>query len=468
MVVDLDGTLLRTDTLLEMLSAHLRQHPNDIFRLLRLWFTAGKAALKQTIALEVTLEWGALPFEPCVWKTIEEAKRDGRDVVLATASNETVARAIANHVGMFDEVIASNGAVNLKGPTKATALVERFGVGGFDYIGNDRHDLPVLENARAGFLVAPSALLLRRAIAINVTTTAIGSQPSRIAAWVGATRPHHWIKNLLIMVPAVAAQMLTMETIGQLIVAIGVFSVFASSVYIFNDMLDVNDDRQHPTKKFRPFAAGELGLGQGAAAAAVLSFGSLAAGFVALGLGFTIVLVVYAGLTIAYSVLLKRVALIDVFLLTLLYGLRLLAGAVVISVVLSPWLLSFAFFAFLSLALAKRYVELSIARGTSTDILGSRGYLLSDSTPLMIFGIASAFTAAVVLALYIESATVQALYQRPGALWLAVPMFTFWMSRLWLFAHRGELNHDPVKFALADWPSYVFGVVLMTTWVIAA
>lgn len=468
LVVDLDGTFLKSDSFAEMLLVFFRQSPGTRFRVLQMWVSIGKAASKEIIAERVALDWSSLPVEPAVSDAIRLARKNGRHVVLATASNEKVARAIAEYHAVFDEVLASNGHRNLKGKNKSVALVEKFGAQGFDYIGNDSADIPVIAKARKGFLITPSSVLLRRALAVNPATESLGVKKRKAIAWARAVRPHQWAKNLLILLPAIGAQKLSPEIAWQLAAAIAIFSVLASSVYLLNDVLDIQDDRQHPTKKLRPFAAGDLQLSQGLGTAVLLGVGSLVVAFILVGWAFAGVLALYASIATAYSVGLKRVQLVDVFSLTILYSLRILAGGVVAGVALSPWLMSFTFFLFLSLALVKRFVELANSVGNASGLVAGRGYRLSDATPVMVFGIVAGFTAAVVLALYIDDQDVGGLYQRPEVLWLAVPLFSFWITRFWLLAHRKEVDDDPVKFAITDWPSIVFGVIIAVAWAVAA
>lgn len=466
LVVDLDGTLLRTDSLVEMLVVFVRQRGSNILRLVPL-LLAGRASMKAIISSEVSLDWETIPTSADVIKEITTAKGQGRQVVLATASNERVASEVAIHYGFFDQVLASTDKINLKGPKKAEVLVDLYGERGFDYIGNDLPDVEVWARARNGYVVEPSAGLMRRANRANESMVSIGKNLSPVTAWLRAIRPHQWAKNLLILLPAFGAQVLTGSTLAQLVVAAALFSVFSSSVYVANDILDVHDDRKHDQKKTRPFANGDLPLRQGIVVAPLLGALIFVMSFILLGAAFTVVLAVYAVLTIAYSVSLKKIALLDVFVLTALYGIRIVAGAVVVSVALSPWLLSFSFFFFLSLALVKRYVELVNATGNSKDMVAGRGYRLDDVTPILVFGVVSAFTAAVLLALYIDDQQGTNLFSRPVILWSLTPLVVLWMSRVWLLAHRGELDHDPVKFALTDWPSYVFGALLVAVWFLA-
>ena len=467
LVVDLDGSFLRTDSLVEMLVIFLRARWSNIFLFISWLLSGGRARMKAEVVDRVDVSWGALPVDPAVVEKIVQVKQDGREVVLATAAPEQTARGISLAHPYFDDIISSSGTVNLKGVKKADALVERFGEGGFDYIGNDVHDLHVFAVAHDAYLVRPSAGLRRRAKNINEQARALGDRESSLRSWLRAVRPHQWAKNLLILIPAIGAEVLSRQSGASLLVAFAVFSLFASSVYLLNDVLDVHDDRTHPRKKDRPFARGDLSLVSGVVVAGVLGVGSLVAAVALLGLTFAAVLGFYAVLTVLYSTVLKRVVLLDAFVLAVLYGTRILAGAVVVDVPLSPWLVGFSFFAFLSLALVKRYTELAIPDNGGEKPLAGRGYRGSDSPLVMVFGVGAAFAATVVLTLYIEDPDTRETFERPLLLWTLAPLFLLWVSRVWLLTHRGLIDDDPVRFALTDKASYVFLGAIVLAWIFA-
>jgi 4-hydroxybenzoate polyprenyltransferase len=423
--------------------------------------------MKAEVSDRVSVDWLDLPVDLFVLDTIAQAQKDGRPIWLATAASEQVAEGVASAHGLFDGVISSTKTLNLKGVAKADALVERFGRGGFDYIGNDRNDFHVFAVAEKAYVVRPSGLMRRGAHRANPTSVAIGARESTVRQWLRAMRPHQWTKNLLIVVPAVGAELFTRGSLFSLVVAFAVFSLFASSVYLFNDVLDVHDDRKHPKKRTRPFATGALPLTRGVGVSALFGLTSVVVAFALLGVGFVAVLGFYAVLTIMYSLVLKRVVLLDVFVLAVLYGTRILAGALVVDVPVSPWLIGFSFFAFLSLALVKRYTELLLEDNGGNRTVAGRGYRGSDSPLVMVLGVASTFAATVVLTLYIEDPDTRDAYSRPLLLWALAPVFLLWVSRVWLLAHRGQVDDDPVRFALTDKASYVFLVALVSAWVLA-
>ena len=307
----------------------------------------------------------------------------------------------------------------------------------------------------------PSRALLKKARSQGTTVSTLGGKEPLGRALLKAMRPHQWAKNLLLLIPALAAQVSLVDTWSQLVVAFIAFSVMASSVYLANDLWDIAHDRNHHRKKNRPLASGDLPIPIAAVGSPVLGATSLALSWFALGATFTLVLVAYAAVTNAYSSWLKRVPLVDVFVLATLYGVRIVAGAVAVAVPLSPWLIAFSLFAFLSLALMKRLSELLSSETPATTALRGRGYVGSDASLIQVLGVGSGLMAGVILALYVEDPATQALYSLPLLLWVVVPVWLYWVSRSWLLAHRGTMDEDPVLFALTDMVSYVAGAIIV-------
>lgn len=423
--------------------------------------------MKNSLAEQASLDVSLLPMNDEVLARIDSARSNNRPVVLATASDQKIAQAVANQWGPFDAVFASTPGHNLKSHRKAQALVEKYGDKGFDYIGNDFADIAVIESAHEGFLVNPSGRLIRKAQATGTPVTGIGGNRPRIKGIFRALRPHQWAKNALVIVPALAAQVHFFDAWLAVLLAFVAFSLMASSVYLVNDVVDVQNDRAHPTKKHRPLAAGDMSFVTAFTLAPLLGILSFAVAFFSFGLGFTLVLALYAATTLAYSAVLKRIVLVDVFVLAGLYGIRIVAGAIAVAVPLSPWLIAFSLFAFLSLALTKRCVEITTNGGEANSPVTGRGYLPSDSMLLTVFGVVSGFMAGVILALYIEDPATQTLYSSPEFLWAVVPLWLYWISRSWLLAHRQQMNHDPVIFALTDRASYLVGVTLLASLLLA-
>lgn len=452
--VDLDGTLVRSDLLVESAFALLRQ--NLLFCLLfPFWLLGGKCRLKAEIAKRIVIDASLLPYNETLLEDLRRQHDAGRCLVIATASNERLAQAVADHLGLFSSVRASDDKINLSGPRKRDCLVELYGRRGFDYAGNDKADLVVWDSCDRAILVEPGAGVERSARKTGRVSKVIAAESSQAAGLLRAVRPHQWLKNVLVFVPLVLAQrFLEPQILFQALLAFVSFCLCASSVYLLNDLVDLESDRLHPTKRHRPFASGQFSIWNGLRAIPLLLLGAFGiAGF--LPVEFLLVLVVYYCATIAYSFRLKRVALIDVLTLGGLYTLRIIGGAAAVQVVTSSWLLAFSMFLFLSLALAKRYTELYTLKKESGAMHNTRGYRREDLDILSHFGVASAFSAVLVLALYINSDTIRQIYAYPEAFWVLCPLMLYLISRIWLLAHRGELHEDPVIFVMRDGRSII-------------
>lgn len=463
LVVDLDGTLIRTDMLVESASQFLIQNPFQFFKPL-LWLLRGKTVLKTELAERVALDPSALPYNVDVLDWLHAEKQAGRRLVLATASHRVLAEQVAQHLHLFDEVLATEGNTNLKSTAKAQALIERFGEGGFDYVGNDWPDMQVWAKAHTAHVVdAPASLLSRAQSHGNVGQVFNSGMPSKLVAMLKAMRLHQWMKNLLVFVPLMAAHQYTDASRDVLaLMAFVIFSLTASSVYLLNDLVDVQDDRHHARKRHRSFASGALSLIMGWAAWPVLLLVAVVLSAWLMPVLFSVSLGVYFVLTVAYSLQLKQLAVVDVLTLAALYTLRIIAGAAAIDVALSFWLLLFSMFIFLSLALIKRYSELKVARDAGkTGALRGRGYEPDDLELVSSLGGSSGFIAVLVLALYIQDGQAAHLYATPQVIWLACPVMLFWISRAWLIAHRGRMHDDPIVFALKDKVSWGVGVFMV-------
>jgi len=454
--VDLDGTLLRSDLLLESTLALLARRP-WLLLALPLWLLGGKARLKREIASRVSLDATHLPYDERVLALLQAQPQRRR--VLCTASDESLARAVAAHLGCFDEVLASDGERNLSGRGKADALVARFGERGFDYAGNARVDLAVWSRAHGAVVVNAGAALARAAGQRCELLAHLPDTGGGLKAWLRALRLHQWLKNLLVFIPLLASHRF-METDVVLAAVAGfvAFGLCASGVYVLNDLLDLTSDRQHPRKRLRPFASGALPLLPGIVLAPVLALAGLALAWITEP-RFAAVLAAYYLLTLGYSLRFKRVAMLDVMMLAILYTLRIIGGTAVIGATLSFWLLAFSMFIFLSLALLKRYVELSAMLATGKLTAAGRGYGVDDLPLLQSLGGSAGYLAVLVLALYINSPESIELYSRPQVLWLLCPLVLYWVSRTWVVAHCGGMDDDPVVFAATDRVSQVVGLL---------
>jgi 4-hydroxybenzoate polyprenyltransferase len=468
LVVDLDGTLLRTDMLWESLVRLLRRNPLAFFPAL-FWLLRGRAFLKQKLAASVQINPAVLPCNEKFLAWLREEKKSGRKIILATASDLKMAQPIASHIGLFDEVLASDGKTNLRSENKLRALTEKFGARGFDYAGNSSADFAVWRGSNAAVVVNASPAVAKKAAACTTVDRSFEPAASPFVELIRCLRPHQWVKNLIVFVPTIAAHKLADPALLLRDVwAFAVFCVCASGVYVVNDLMDLDADRRHPTKRNRPFASGNLPLPWGLVLGPVLLLGGLVA---ALSQLFAGVVALYLILTTSYSWRIKRVVLLDVFFLAGLYTIRLVAGHAATDIVYSAWLLMFSMFIFLSLALVKRYVELDATKesdSTTTKVAG-RGYVPGDLELVTSLGTGSGFIAALVLALYVNSQQVVVLYAHPNLLLLVCPLLLYWISRVWLLAHRSELHDDPVLFAVKDLASYVVGILaLAVLWLAAA
>jgi len=452
--VDLDGTLVYTDTLHESALQLFRDGAISALRL-PFWLLAGKAFLKQQLASAVTLNPATLPYNVPFVDWLKQQKKLGYRLVLCTATNTSVAHRIADHLQLFDEVMASDGKNNLSGVRKKAALDERYGVGQYIYAGNSRDDLHVWNGTSKGIVVSASSSVLAKAKRITEIHSHFPRLPITWSTWRRVFRVHQWLKNLLLFVPLLAAHRLNeIHLLAQLILAFCSFSFCASAVYIMNDLLDLENDRQHPRKKFRPFASGLMPISYGIILAPVCGLASLVLS-VYVGKYFAAWLLVYFALTVAYSVWLKRLVLADCLTLAALYTLRIVAGAATVSIRLSFWLLAFSVFIFTSLAFVKRYAELQVRLREGKTNTPGRGYYVNDTPILETLGVAAGYAAVLVLALYLQGESAAAQYQTPEFIWGAVPLLLFWISWIWLKAHRGLMNDDPLVFAVQDTASWM-------------
>jgi 4-hydroxybenzoate polyprenyltransferase len=462
--VDLDGTLIRTDLLFESLLAALRADLSLFLRLPRI-IARGRASLKADLAEQIELDPALLPYNDSVLSFVREERMRGRSVVLASASHRRLVEPIAQHLGLFDAVEATEGTTNLKGERKAERLVTLFGEEGFDYIGNSAADDPVWLRARQALVVGNKKPATKQAEA--GASIRFPSTSPRLRDIVDAIRLYQWVKNLLVFVVLIADHRFTDVVLWTKAgLAFLAFGLCASSVYVLNDLLDLQLDRAHPRKHKRPFASGRVPLAFGLGLAPLLL---VAAAILATFLppAFGVVLAVYFVTTCAYSLWLKRKMLVDVFALASLYTLRLIAGAAAVGIPPSFWLLAFSMFLFLSLAMVKRYAELVESLNKGGEVAPGRGYRVADLEVLASLGSSSGFAAALVLGLYVNSESVMPSYRLPEAMWLLCPLLLYWVSRLWIMSRRGWMDDDPIVFSVRDRVSRIVAVVAAVVFAIA-
>lgn len=465
--VDLDGTLIRTDVLLESFLGLVKTSPLRAVRAL-FGLRRGRAEFKQDIANQVDLDASVLPYDDEVVEYLREERAGGRHIVLATATNEKYARQIAEHVGLFDEVLASDSKTNLSAERKLDRLRSRFGSGKFDYAGNSHADLRIWPEARSALLVRPERGVEPRAARCSSVARVFPANGGGGAAWLRAMRPHQWLKNLLLLVPLVAAHRIAdVELLAIALLAFVSFSLCASSAYVANDLLDLRADRHHPRKRLRPLASGAVSIQQGLGLSLVLLVCGVGLAAI-VSTAFLGLVALYYALTLAYSLSIKNRVVADIILLSGLYTLRIIAGGIAVQIVPSFWLLAFSMFLFLSLAMVKRYSEIAGLRDTNQTTTIGRGYHLGDLPTLLSLGAAGGYTAVLVLALYINSNIVTGLYERPMYLWALPPLVLYWISRLWVGAARGKVDDDPLVFALRDRVSrWVFVAAALIIWLAA-
>ena len=464
--VDLDGTLIVSDLLLESALRLIKRNPLYLF-LFPFWLLRGKAALKAEIAKRAAPNPALLPYNRDFLEWLQTEKAAGRRLWLCTASNEKLANSVAGHLALFDGVLASDADHNLSGRLKAQRLVELFGERGFDYCGNERRDLGVWEHARSAIVVHGSVRLARDAARVSSVSRTFAARGGAARALLRALRPHQWAKNVLVLVPLLAAHRLSdLNDLHAVALSFAAFCLCASSVYILNDLLDLDADRAHPRKSKRPFAAGDAGIISGVALAAVLLLVAIAIA-VSLPAKFQVAFAGYYVLTVGYSLVLKGRVLIDTFALAGLYTIRIIAGGAAANVSLSFWLLLFSVFLFLSLAFVKRYAELEGLRRRQLLHAAGRGYFVDDLPVLQSMGTGAGYLSVLVLALYINSPDIQALYQRPKVIWFLCVLMLYWISRIWIIAQRGYLNDDPVVYAFKDRMSLLTGLLVAITIAVA-
>lgn len=459
--IDLDGTLVRTDTLVETFFLLIRKNILYTF-LCILWVFKGKATLKNEIAKRVSINASSLPYNSELLAFLRTEKLKGREIWLCTAANEKIAQAVAEHLGVFSKVIASDGNDNVSSSKKAERILSE--TADFDYAGNSFDDIKVWEKASGAIIVDLPRKLLKK-----ITTPVllkIDSRKNIIRAWLKEIRLHQWAKNALIFVPFFAAHDFEhpLLMVNPLLAFIS-FGLCASSVYLLNDLVDLEADRGHKNKKNRPLASGEISLIKGIIAAIAflllsISIATLLPWQFALSLG------CYYIITLAYSFLLKRKVVIDVATLAILYSMRLIAGAAATGIILSNWLISFSMFIFFSLAILKRVVELKEAK--SNEKIKGRGYYPTDMPLLLASGISAGYISILVFVLYIDSTSSIENYASPNVLYFISPILFIWLTRVWLLTWRGVMHDDPVAFAIKDRVSQIMGLLIVGLIIIAS
>lgn len=459
LAVDLDGTLLNTDMLLESLCALIMKNPFYIF-LIPFWLIHGKGSFKHQAARRVHLDVSCLPYFQPLLSYIVKEHQSGRQLILVTAAEVGLALKIADHLGIFSEVIATHDSINMKGTRKRDVLIQKYGDKGFDYAGNEPVDLKIWAYANSAIVVTSSERLIDQVSNVANINQVFRKNRFSLSILLKAIRLKQWVKNLLIFVPLITGhQVFQFNAVVNSLIAFFAFSLMASGVYLTNDLMDIESDRHHSEKRFRPFASGQLSILTGIAGIPVLCISGV---ILSLWLPreFLLILFIYFGTTISYSFYFKKIVLVDVICLASLYTLRIFSGSMATGIVISQWLLAFSLFFFVSLAFVKRYSELYALRRQNKEISRGRGYLAGDLEQLSTMGSANGYIAVLVFALYINSAEVKNIYSLPAVLWFICPLLLYWISRIWFKAHRGEVQEDPIVFAMRDKITYAVGILI--------
>lgn len=465
LVLDLDGSLLRTDLLFESALQLLRRNPLHIILLL-CWLTRGVAHLKHRLAERADVAIDLLPINERLVAYARQASDTGRRIVVATAANHHLAKRVCARFGFVDEILASHERLNLKGRRKAEALAARFPEG-FAYAGDAASDLHVWQRAQFGIFCGRSRALLGRARRVTALEAEFAHARAGLHDWLRALRVHQWVKNALLFLPLLLAGKV-FDASTWIACTLGFLGLgfTASGTYLINDLFDLQDDRRHWSKRNRPLSSGTIGIAEGAVASVTLVIAGFLLGALAGGITAVALLGLYCVMTLAYSLYLKRVPLLDVTVLASLFTFRMLFGASLADVPLSAWLAVLSMFLFFSLALAKRATEIGrhSHRGAAETSMNGRGYVSADAALVLATGTASSVAAVVIMVLYlIHEAFSNNLYSRPELLWAAPLLLGLWLGRVWLLCGRGTLNDDPVYFAVRDRVSLSLGLGVMAS-----
>lgn len=463
LVVDLDGTLTPSDTLIESLIRLIKRNPL-LLLMIPVWLLGGRAGFKAAVADRIHLSADCLPYREDLVAYLVSEKAAGRRIILATAAHSRIAHEVAKKFDCFDQVLCSDQGHNLKGEAKLEAITREVGQR-FSYAGDSAADLPVWAKAESVILVGVS-----RSVAAKVSTPVekqFYNERADLRTWLRAMRIHQWLKNSLLFVPLLTAFSFSdLHKVALLGLAFLAFSLAASATYIANDLWDLDNDRQHVRKRLRPFASARIPIQHGAAMAALLlGTGILLASLVSPA--FLVYTLIYIAMTTSYSFVLKSYVLIDVLMLSLLYTLRILAGAAAVGITTSAWLLAFSAFIFFSLALVKRCSELITLRDAGKSFTNGRDYRVGDLTVLWPLGVGASMSALVVFGLFATAPDTLARYAQPQLLWIAAVGLCYWISRLWVKTARGEMHDDPVVYAIVDRGSRLTVLAILVTIIVA-
>lgn len=467
LVVDLDGTFLKVDTLYELFAAGLFARPVQTICALAA-LIHGIAAFKRRLCSVVELDFEVLPVRDELLTYLQHEAEAGREIHLATAADQAVASGVAARFPLFKTAHGTDQNLNLKGASKAQRLKDLF-PDGFVYAGDSRADLPVWKSAKAAIVVSGSQSLNRAVRSAGIPIEhVVKDRPSQRSAWLRAIRPQQWAKNLIVLVPlALGWRDVTITALLTTLVIMGLLCLVASLTYIVNDIADLSSDRRHWSKRRRQFASGAIAVRDGLVVVGIMLPAACAAALLLSPLA-GVCLLCYVAVTLGYSFGWKRIPLFDTFIIALLFTIRVLIGMAAAHLAPSAWLLTFSMFFFLSLALAKRHTEILRAAEHDLKRLEGRGYLVADAGLTMAFGISASMASIVIVVIYlVEEVFARQIYNTPAFLWVAPIAIFLFTCRIWVLSHRGRMTDDPVAFALRDRVSLGLGLFVATAILLA-
>lgn len=457
--VDLDGTLLKTDLLYESV-LYLVKKKFILILLIPFWVLKGRYFLKFKLLEYVSPTISSMPYNKDVIGFVASEKSKGRKIILVTATAQPLAEKVARFLGIFDETIASKDGINLVGKNKADRLINEFGEMGFDYIGDSAKDIYVWQHARKALIVGNNERLIKETRKVCEVSKIFPENLNRFKIFIKQIRVHQWLKNLLIFLPPLLAHKTDFSDYISAFSGFFAFSLVASAIYVINDLADIESDRNHTSKFKRPLASGKIKIVTCLKLIPILLLGGFLLSYITLNSNFTLLLLLYTIITISYSFKLKKMYLLDMITLSILYTIRLISGGILTDTLISPWLFSFSIFIFLSLGAMKRYTELKgLSESTNIKTRG-RDYYVEDISLIGIIGISSGMISTLVFTLYIVNPEVLNLYNNPSYLYFIMPIVLYWILRMWFLSHRGMMNDDPIVFAIKDKTSYVVALLV--------
>ena len=464
-VVDLDGTLTPTDTLVESLIKLCKKSPIQFLYSWKFLFF-GIATFKQRVSDLISLDVKRLPYRADLVAFLKKEKKAGRRLILATAADRKIASAVADHMGLFDDVLSSDGKANLKGTKKLQAIQNLVG-NDFVYAGDSKADLKVWQASESAIVVGNNVGVANKARSLTKTTQTFASPRPCIGDWLRILRLRHWLKNSLMFIPAITG-MTVANAVALYDLAGGFFAfgMLTSATYIFNDLWDLESDRGHPTKCQRPLASADISIVSSIAIGVVLILLGLVVGY-CLNFAFFLSMLMYMFTTGAYSAAIKKLVVMDILVLASLLTLRIVLGGLLCNLEISSWLLAFSFTAFFSLAILKRCTELVNLKTRNLTWVDGRGYSVKDLDFLWPAGISATVCSIVIFLQYISNEEVIGNYQSPALLWVAGFGITYWMSRLWIMTARGDMDDDPIAFATKDKTSLITVIIIAFVFIFA-